>query len=344
MFTLGPSRITKEVLLNHTTEEVYMTHYLGIIPGSGLYRSPMRQDNNPTCGFYRNTAGDLIFKDFSDGFSGNFITVVMRLFNVPYYKALNIIANDFGIVNKSHYTKNPAKAEHDGTTVVTKEPTIIQCEIKPYTKEELEWWGGFGVTEKTLKKFKVFSVKNVFLNGVLHSTSNSRDPIYGYYFGKKKGVEQWKIYFPKRRNYRFLLNTNTIQGLAQIPKGCKELLITKSMKDVMTAYELGVTAIAPQAESIVLDKRVIDRLIKFGIEIFITNGDWDRAGQLFMANSRRRYKTICLSFTKKSVYGKDLSDFVELHGIDKAKSLLFKVRETVYSGVLDYQLKYCKSA
>lgn len=343
LFEIGPSKITKEVLLNRASEESYMAYYLGINPDKGLFRSPLRNDSNPTCSFYRNKSGDLIFKDFSDGFHGTFITVVMKLFNVPYHKALTLIAHDFGLIKKEGYTTNLPKIEYDGTTVTDKEPTIIQCEIKPFTEEELEWWNSFGISEATLKKFKVFSVKNVFLNGALHATGSKQNPIYGYYFGIKEGVEQWKIYFPFKKSYRFLLNTGVVQGLKQIPKGCEEIVITKSMKDVMTLHELGITAIAPQAESVILPTRVIEALDRLGVKVKITNGDWDKAGQLFMIKSRRAYRTICLTFTNKEKYGKDISDFVKMHGMEKAQKLIDKVSMLIRRGSMDYQYNRCKS-
>lgn len=340
LFDLGPSKITKEVLLNHYTEEAYMAYYLGVNPKKGLFRSPLRSDNNPTCSIYRNNKGELIYKDFGDGFHGNFITVVMKIFNVPYYKALNIIANDFGIVKKENYTVNQAKIVYNGTLVEEKEPTIIQCEVQEFTKRQLKWWDDQGVSESTLKKFNVHSIKHVFLNGSLHATSSDNNPIYGYYFGIKDGVEQWKIYFPKKKSYRFLLNTSIIQGLKQLPKTTDHIVITKSLKDVMALYELGITAIAPQAESVVLSKTTYDKLCeKYNNPLFIVNGDWDKAGKLFMIKSRRTFPCICLSFTNKIKFGKDISDFIKLHGREKAITLINKLKLIVAKRKLHYQLK-----
>jgi hypothetical protein len=56
--------ITKEFLLSKYSEETYMTHYLGIPVKKGLFKSPLRGDKTPTCSFFRNKSGELIFKDF----------------------------------------------------------------------------------------------------------------------------------------------------------------------------------------------------------------------------------------------------------------------------------------
>ena len=65
-FTIEP-KITKEFLLSKCSEEEYMQFYLGIPVKHGLFKSPLRNDARPTCSFYRNSSGELIFKDFSVG-------------------------------------------------------------------------------------------------------------------------------------------------------------------------------------------------------------------------------------------------------------------------------------
>ena len=67
----------------------------------------MRTDNNPTCSFDRDKYGRLVFKDFNGSFYGDAFEVVKRLYNVPYYEALNIIANDFGIIEIPLLLKHP---------------------------------------------------------------------------------------------------------------------------------------------------------------------------------------------------------------------------------------------
>lgn len=341
MFTLGPVTITKELLLNKYSEEEYMAFYLGLNPGKGLYVSPLRTDKNPTCSFYRNKSGELVFKDFGDGFHGNFISVVMHKFGVSYPKALNIIANDFGIVDKVNYEKNTPAIIYNGSKIDESTPTFIQCEVKDYTTEELEWWKSFGISESTLKKFHVFSVEHVFLNGNLFTSSSKYNPIYGYYFGIKDGIEQWKVYFPFKTSYRFLGNTSTIQGAKQLAKTGDHVVVTKSLKDVMTLYELGIPAVATQAESIVLSAVQHKSLSKRFKHIFI-NGDWDKAGIYFMQKSRKMYPCYAISFKDKSGYAKDMSDYVKRFGMNEARKLVEYLLERKTLGFFKYQLKYSK--
>ena len=69
--------ITKSYLLERATQETYLEYYLGIPVKKGLFRSPLRDDKSPTCAFYKNVQGDIIFKDFNGSFNGNFIRGVM---------------------------------------------------------------------------------------------------------------------------------------------------------------------------------------------------------------------------------------------------------------------------
>ena len=63
-FEIEPT-ITKQYLLDRASQETYLEYYLDIPVKKGLFKSPLRKDNNPTCSFYKNKSGDIILKDFS---------------------------------------------------------------------------------------------------------------------------------------------------------------------------------------------------------------------------------------------------------------------------------------
>ena len=137
-YTLGPLRPTKELILQKVSEEQLMEHYLGIPVKKGLFKSPLRQDNHPTCAFYRSKNGDLIFKDFNGSFCGNAISVVMYKFNCTFYKALQIIANDFGIIKRPELEVNKPKLEYTNSKFEETKQAIIQVEIRDFQQYELD--------------------------------------------------------------------------------------------------------------------------------------------------------------------------------------------------------------
>lgn len=316
-FTFEP-KITKSYLLSQYSEETYMEYYLGIKVSKGLFCSPLRRDNTPTCSFYKNKSGELIFKDFNGSFYGNFISVVMEKYHVSYYKALQIIAEDFNL-SKRHTDKvavNPIKP----STTVFKDtgPADVRVEIKDFTQKELNWWNSYGITLDILKKFNVYSCKNIFLNGELFKTIYKDNFMFGYYGGKKDNLELWRIYFPKQSNYRFLTNwpAKKIQGLKQLKKDGDICVITKSMKDTMCLYSLGISAIAPNSENLFIADTILERL-KSKFKYIIVLYDNDLPGIQNMQKIKKKHPELIYFYIPRHYNAKDISDFYKKYGKDK---------------------------
>lgn len=320
-FRIEPE-LTKSFLLSKHSEETYMEFYLGIPVAKKLYCSPLRQDSTPTCSFYRNKSGELIFKDFRGDFYGNFISVVMYKYCCNYHTALKIIANDFGLISNPNIPKHRGKINVNAPVFKDTGPSLIQIEMKEFTKAELEWWNDYGITERILNKYHVFSCKNVFLNGNVLATSSDHNPIYGYYGGKKDGVELWRIYFPKRKSYRFISNwgSKKIQGLKQLPANGKLLVITKSLKDVMTLHSLGINAIAPNSETLFIPDTLFEDLSS-RFENIVVLYDNDLAGLSNMKKIRKEHNVRCIWIPRK-LEAKDISDLYKKYGRKKTLELV----------------------
>lgn len=130
----------------------------------------------------------------------------MEKFQCSFSKALQIIGNDFGIIHNDNLVVNKPALEYTGSKLDTQNNTLIQVEIQDFSEAELKWWGSYGITEETLKKFNVFSCKNIFLNGNLFYIGNGVQKVFGYYGGTREGIEQWRLYWPGRTKYKFLSN------------------------------------------------------------------------------------------------------------------------------------------
>lgn len=323
-FTFSP-KITKEFILSKVNQETILSYYLRLpVESKKLYCSPLRDDRNPTCSFYKSKSGIVYFHDFALNKSYNCFSTVMEMYSCTYYKALQIIANDFGLVKDNNLNKSkkiiPVKELNN------KDTTQINVEIQDFTDNDLAWWNRYGVTKDILKKYKVFSCKNVFLNSVLLCTYTPKCPIYGYYMGKQDGQELWRIYFPYRKSYRFLSNTNAkkIQGFKQLPETGKLLVITKSQKDIMCLYSMGVPAIAPNSETLFISNNLLTEL-KSRFEHIIVIYDQDRPGLHNMAKIRKVYPELNY-FVIPSKYGaKDISDFYKKYGRKKTLNSIKEV-------------------
>ena len=325
-FKFDTTNITKEYLLERNSQETYLSYYLNVPVSKKLVRNPLRNDKRPTASFYKNKSGDIIFKDFGSDFSGNFIAVVMEKYKVSYYKALKIIANDFGYIEDPKLKKCEKPIVKSDIVFTETKSAVIRVQIQDFSKSELEWWQQFGITEKTLKKFKVFSCATVWLNGYIFIKSTNTKPVFGYYRGKDKdGNELWRIYLPNHKvnEPKFINNwkKTMLQGSKQLPKEGELLVITKALKDVMSLYELGITAIAPCSENLFLTESQYNKL-KERFKKIVIFYDNDKAGIANMNKFRKQFPDL-IPFWIPFKYGcKDVSDFIKKFGIEKAKNYL----------------------
>ena len=317
--------ITKELILSKTNQESIMQYYTGMdVTSKKLHLSPFRNDHKITCSFYKSKSDILYLHDFATNEHINCFQVVMKKYGVNYYEALQIIAKDFEIIkgNNSNLKEKPIQIQPLKET----ESAKIQVQIKNYTDEELKWWKQFGISVKTLKKFHVFSLEHVFLNGELKFTSSSKCPIYGYYFGKDKNCrELWKIYFPtnKEHGIRFLNNlpNKKLQGYKQLKDSDDILIITKSQKDCMCFYEFGINAVAPSSESTFCNEKQIEEF-KNRFKHIIVMYDQDKAGKHNMYKIRSKYPELDYFVIPSYLNAKDFSDLVKLYDIEKTKNML----------------------
>jgi len=312
-------KITKDFILSKVNQESIMQHYIRTdVNSKKLFLSPLRNDNHVTCSIYKSKSGILYMHDFATNEHIDCWNLVMKLHNCNYYEALKIIAQDFNLIDSSNVANPPKIVESLKET----ESVKIQVQIKDYTEKELNWWKSFGISRKTLKKYHVFSLQHVFLNGELKFTSSEQCPIYGYYFGKDKHGEKWKIYFPMRTEFRFLNNTNKklLQGYKQLPKEGNLLVISKSMKDIMAMYEFNIPAVAPNSETLFINDKQLEEF-KQRFKYILIFYDNDRPGKRNMAKIRREHPELNYYFLPEYL-SKDFTDTIRQVGVDKMKELV----------------------
>lgn len=323
--------IDKDLILSHFSEEQIMEYYLKVpINKKKLFRSPLRVDKRPTCNVFRNDKGTLIFKDFATGQHLNCFGVVMEKFKCNYYQALEIIANDFGLVQNNNIIKNKGRINPNPVKITDKEPSKIRIEIQNFSEDELKWWNGYGITIDLLKKYNVYSCKYVFLNNNIVAQSSKNCPIYGYYGGKvrenNETRELWRCYFPKRKSYRFLTSwpAKKIQGFDQLPKKGKVCIVTKSMKDCLALAAYNIPACAPNSEHLFISDKVLEDLKK-RFKYIIVLYDQDRTGKLNMAKIRSEHPELIYLVIPKEYGAKDFSDFRKKYGFMKTKEAILNV-------------------
>ena len=90
--------LNKEFILSRLSQEEIFYRYLGFeVDYNDRFRSPLREDSNPTCTFRETPQGIIIFKDWAGHFSGNCFDIVMKMYSCSFWDACKIIANDFNL-------------------------------------------------------------------------------------------------------------------------------------------------------------------------------------------------------------------------------------------------------
>lgn len=319
-----PEPLSREVLLRGFSSETYLSYYLGIKVDKKLHCNPLRKDQHPTASFYRGKSGEILFHDFALGKSFTFIDVVMSKYGIGYSEALARIASDFGIRNTIQPIK-PIKILESQTDVVeNKTPAKIQVTVRDFTKEDLSYWQQYGITKKTLQKYKVFSCAAVFLNGSLRSVT--KDGLaFGYFGGIDPDTKQelWRVYYPNKKSGRFLTNwkKQLIQGWDQLPKKGPVVVITKAMKDVMLFRELGIPACAPNSERFFLtdeQKEDLKKRFKRIVVLF----DTDLTGINSMRILKKKFPEFIYTYIPRHLKSKDISDYCKANGVESTKHLI----------------------
>jgi 5S rRNA maturation endonuclease (ribonuclease M5) len=314
------SQITREDILKHITQEEIFSFYLGEDVNSlGVFHSPLREDNIPSFAlyFHKHHRNILMFKDFATNDCGDFIVLVMKLFNVDYPTALKKIALDLKLAN---FNIDLSKQVVNYTRIVDKEGVKLGIKSRPWLVKDKNYWSSFGIKKSTLSKFNVHPVDYIFYNDTAVKAAE-----YAYaYVELKDGKVTYKIYQPfesKLKKWINNANYSVHQGYTQLPQQGELLIITKSLKDVMSIHDcLNISAIGLQSESVMMKESVMQEY-KNRFKKVICLFDNDSAGKKLSENFTNTYN-IPHFFVPELPGVTDFSDLVKALGVEKASNII----------------------
>jgi hypothetical protein len=320
------NQITREDILKCITQEEIYSYYLGEdIRDLGIFHSPLREDNIPSFAlyFHKQDRNILMFYDFATKDCGDFVVLVIKLFNLSYPEALKKIAYDLGL---SSFDVDITKQIVQYTRIVHKEKIKLGIKIKPWSQKDKEFWSSFGIKKVTLEKFNVHSISYIFYN---ENAVKASELAYAYVEIKDNRVS-YKIYQPLESKIKKWVNNadySVHQGYTQLPKEGDLLIITKSLKDVMSIHDcLGISAIGLQSESVMMKDSVMDeykRRFKKVICLF----DNDAAGKKLSTSFTETYK-VPHFFVPELPKVTDFSDLVKAVGNEEAVRIVsLKIKE-----------------
>jgi hypothetical protein len=269
---------TKADLNSIVSDEQILTFYFGEFELHKLYMSPFREENNPSfvISYY---GGRLVCRDFGKSNKPfdviDFVKEIKSLSgkNLNFKEVLLEIYSDIVISKKIPILKH----EYD------KRGETLKASIKYSEKWEdyqLDYWVKGNISKNTLDKFNTKWCDEVWFYDRLWSKGSKYNLMYLYNHALTPYDESWTVYRPfatSNKKFRKFNVDGRIMGLDLIPQTGHLLVITKSYKDIMVLYELGIPAIAPHNENIPIPKDIIDDLKK-RFELIYVNYDNDVTG------------------------------------------------------------------
>ena len=166
--TQVPETINKSFINRRLDDAVIFGYYFGPFNLRDTYPPRFRKSksNGRDTGFYISKSGKLIYNDFGGEQSKlDVFAFVMKLFNLDFKGAVDRIVSDFGLIDVSTKTvtddeiKKLAKLDKS-----IKKDTKIHFRPAPWTKEALQYWADYHITEEELHREGIFAIKDLYIN------------------------------------------------------------------------------------------------------------------------------------------------------------------------------------
>lgn len=322
--TENHDRLSIESILKSITHYDIFRHYItGFEVYNKRFRSELRRDNSPSCSIKPLMNGSISYKDHANGEHYNCFDYVSAKFGLSFKEALVLISNDFGLdLTPEKVERKPTDFEalrYNKPLENASYADIKICSV-PFTIEGLRYWKQYGIDRELLELYNIKQIKGFYINHQFIEISKNEVLAFAYCFGNYT----YKILRPYAGEWKWTSNCrpNTVQGFSQLPDSGDFLVITKSLKDVITLRKLGYYAVAPQSENTVLPAKFI-AYIKKRWNTIILYYDNDVPG-IDAANHHSFLYELPFVHNPKS-YEKDASDIYQARGKSKLKLILEEI-------------------
>lgn len=297
-------------------KEIYRRFLENLRYKKNLYYVPWRSDTTASLALYKSKYTDkIMWKDLAYGDYGDVISFL-------FYMKIKIFDEEIlNIINQ--------EKEKEPELEISDSPKLIQYTTRNFTENDLNYWNKYCINKEQLEKYKVQSLKQIFVDKELFKTL--RVDSLGYVYSDKDKI---RLYFPKnKKNKKHMTNNQNLSiGLKTLKEKYNIIeapifVITKSLKDVMCLDVMGIPATEIGSESIVPSQDLINEIREFSRNgnkpsdiIVITDGD--EAGIVAAQKINKKYakdnNINAIPFFKNKD-AKDISDFVESFGLTQAK-------------------------
>lgn len=250
--------------------------YLPNVTSRKNFRSPFYDDRKASCTIYQDHSGVWRYKDFGNGGSGgDAFWFVGELFGYnlssQFPKILAQIVQDLNlpldITTQESLAKAPIRPQVSAPSSdqLISQPSMTDkysVQSQPFTEDDLEFWGKYGINQETLERYGVSSLASFSSYSrkgnpyQLHYKST--EPMYCYQLG-----DSVKIYRPNSK-VRFLnagvRSSDYLFGYAQLPSKGEYVLLTGGEKDVLSLASHGFSAFCLNSETAYLSQTLLQGL------------------------------------------------------------------------------------
>lgn len=314
--------ITKEAVLAKISSYDILNHYLQPYHNTGRLITG-KNISNPFLAEKQKTPSFNIFcalpqhewryKDFATGDEGSCFDFVMKIFNVSFTEALEIIIRDHCLNLEATFKTSPPPKQ----TAPEQPKSNFSVKKRPFSNAELAFWNKYSISIETLQRFNVFALEefsNISKEGKPYTVRSSPDKfIFAY-----DNASWLKLYKPlDEKQYKFqylgIKEQGYISGWKQLPDKGEKLFITGGEKDVMSLAAQGFDAISLNSETASLDKSIADELkLRFNHIIVLYDNDATGIKQSEILSVTHGFHKITLPAIPNN--GKDISDYFATGG------------------------------
>jgi len=251
--------LNKEAILQHIQQEEIYSFYIGddFIKES-VINSPLRNDKIPSFAiYYHKTFRDkLMFYDFATKETGDCFILVSKMFGLTMKQTFLKIAYDFKL---SDFKQDATAITSYNTTlkIIQREKINLQIKSREWYDRDMFFWQQFKIKKKTLDFFNVVPLSYIFYNDYAVKAEN----LAYAYKEFKDGNVSYKIYQPESEKFKWINNADfsVHQGYTQLPVTGELLIITKSLKDVMSMHDnCSISSVGLQSESVSVKSSVLE--------------------------------------------------------------------------------------
>lgn len=251
--------ISKEAILKRTSQfEIFKFYMPWFEPGRTI-KTPFTNENNPSFWTKVDIEGNIFFKDFGRGYSGDCFSLVMHLFNCEYHAALAKINDDLklGLGPPLKNQINLSFKEHESLinkpkVVVEETKTVnITFRIKPWDNASIRYWLAHGASMPIVKRLGVYPISDFWIDEKRYKA----DPIAFAWQTLNNRVKVYQPYNTNNLKWRSNTNNQALQGEQILPSSGQLLLFQSSLKDIACVLSrYNIYSLAPNGEHGIIPK------------------------------------------------------------------------------------------